>query len=205
MIRINLLPHRQEKRAARKRQMAIAAGIVVGLGLAVSLLGHTYLSGRVEKQRERNAYLTQEMATLDKQIDEIKNIKEQTQDLLARKQVVESLQTNRSEAVHLIDQLVRQLPEGMWIKSLKQTGQIVNVIGLAQTNGRISTLMRNFDGSEWLEKPELVEIKAVTANNTQVSEFSMNVRVKRAAAQNDDTPSGKSGKGGTKKKKDKSA
>ena len=148
MIRINLLPHRQEKRAARKRQMAIAAGIVTGVGLAIALLGHTYLSGRVEKQRDRNAYLTQEMATLDKQIEEIKSIKEQTQDLLARKQVVESLQTNRSEAVHLVDQLVRQLPEGMWLKSVKQTGQIVNIIGLAQTNGRISTLMRNLDGSE---------------------------------------------------------
>ena len=122
--------------------------------------------------------------------------------MLARKQVVESLQTNRSEAVHLIDQLVRQLPEGMWIKSVKQTGQIVNIIGLAQTNGRISTLMRNFDASQWLEKPELVEIKAVAANNTQVSEFSLNVRVKRAAAQNADTAGGKAGKN---KKKDKSA
>lgn len=202
MIRINLLPHRQEKRAARKRQMAIAAGIVTGVGLAIALLGHTYLSGRVEKQRDRNAYLTQEMATLDKQIEEIKSIKEQTQDLLARKQVVESLQTNRSEAVHLVDQLVRQLPEGMWLKSVKQTGQIVNIIGLAQTNGRISTLMRNLDGSEWLEKPELVEIKATTANNVQASEFSMNVRVKRAAAQTDDAASAK---GGKKKKKDKSA
>lgn len=202
MIRINLLPHRQEKRAARKRQMAIAAGIVTGVGLAIALLGHTYLSGRVEKQRDRNVYLTQEMASLDKQIEEIKSIKEQTQDLLARKQVVESLQTNRSEAVHLVDQLVRQLPEGMWLKSVKQTGQIVNIIGLAQTNGRISTLMRNLDGSEWLEKPELVEIKATTANNVQASEFSMNVRVKRAAAQTDDAASAK---GGKKKKKDKSA
>ena len=202
MIRINLLPHRQEKRAARKRQMAIAAGIVTGVGLAIALLGHTYLSGRVEKQRDRNVYLTQEMASLDKQIEEIKSIKEQTQDLLARKQVVESLQTNRSEAVHLVDQLVRQLPEGMWLKSVKQTGQIVNIIGLAQTNGRISTLMRNLDGSEWLEKPELVEIKATTANNVQASEFSMNVRVKRAAAQTDDAANAK---GGKKKKKDKSA
>ena len=202
MIRINLLPHRQEKRAARKRQMAIAAGVVASVGLVIALLGHTYLSGRVEKQRDRNAYLTQEMASLDKQIEEIKSIKEQTQDLLARKQVVESLQTNRSEAVHLVDQLVRQLPEGMWLKSVKQTGQIVNIIGLAQTNGRISTLMRNLDGSEWLEKPELVEIKATTANNVQASEFSMNVRVKRAAAQTDDAANAK---GGKKKKKDKSA
>ncbi len=201
MIRINLLPHRQEKRVQRKRQMAVGAVIAAGIGLVVGLLGHTYFSGRVDTQRARNAYLTEETRKLDEQIEKIKGIKEQTQDLLARKQVVEALQTNRSEAVHLFDQLVRQLPEGMWIKSIKQTGQIVNIIGYAQTNGRISTLMRNFDASQWLEKPELVEIKAATVNNNPISEFSLNVRVKRPQVQVGDEP----GNDGNKKKKDKSA
>lgn len=200
MIRINLLPHRQEKRAQRKRQMAVGAGIAAGIGLLIGLVGHTYFSGRVDTQRARNAYLSEETKKLDEQIDKIKTIKEQTADLMARKQVVEGLQTNRAESVHLMDQLVRQLPEGMWIKTVKQTGQIVNIIGFAQTNGRISTLMRNFDSSEWLEKPELVEIKAVTQNNNQVSEFSMNVRVKRAQLE---TADGNAQKGG--KKKDKTA
>lgn len=202
MIRINLLPHRQEKRAQRQKQMAVGAGIAVGIGLMIGLVGHTYLSGRVDTQRTRNSYLSEETKKLDEQIDKIKGIKEQTADLMARKQVVEGLQTNRAESVHLMDQLVRLLPEGLWIKSVKQTGPIVNIIGYAQTNGRISTLMRNFDGSEWLEKPELVEIKAVALNNNPVSEFSMNVRVKRAQAENleaDDV------KGGKKKKKDKTA
>lgn len=180
MIRINLLPHRQEKRVQRKRQMAVGAGIAAGIGLMVGLVGHTYFSGRVDTQRERNAYLSEETKKLDEQIEKIKSIKEQTADLMARKQVVEGLQNNRSESVHLMDQLVRQLPEGLWIKSVKQTGQIVNIIGYAQTNGRIPTLMRNFSSSEWLEKPELVEVKAVTQNNSQLSEFSMNVSVKRA-------------------------
>lgn len=199
MIRINLLPHRQEKRAQRKKQMAVGAGIAVGIGLMVGLIGHTYLSGRVDTQRTRNAYLSAETKKLDAQIDKIKGIKEQTADLMARKQVVEGLQTNRAESVHLMDQLVRQLPEGMWIKSVKQTGQVVNIVGYAQTNGRISTLMRNFDGSEWLEKPELVEIKAVALNNSSISEFSMNVRVKRAQVETVEAGDPK----GKKKKKDK--
>lgn len=201
MIRINLLPHRQEKRAQRKRQIVVGAVITAGIGLVIGLLGHTYFSGRVDTQRARNAYLTEETKKLDEQIEKIKGIKEQTQDLLARKQVVEGLQTNRSEAVHLFDQLVRQLPEGMWIKSIKQTGQIVNIIGYAQTNGRISTLMRNFDASQWLEKPELVEIRAATVNNNPISEFSLNVKVKRPQIPVGNEP----GNDGDQKKKDKSA
>ena len=199
MIRINLLPHRQEKRAQRKKQMIVGAGIAVGAGLIVGLLGHTYLAGRVDTQRVRNAYLSEETKKLDTQIEKIKLIKEQTADLMARKQVVEGLQTNRAESVHLMDQLVRQLPEGMWIKGVKQTGQVVNIVGYAQTNGRISTLMRNFDSSEWLEKPELVEIKAATLNNNSISEFSMNVRVKRIQPDAQDAAGAKGGK----KKKEK--
>ena len=200
MIRINLLPHRQLKREQRKKQMAVGAGVAVAIGLVVGLLGHTYLSGRVDTQRMRNAYLAEETKKLDAQIEKIKAIKEQTADLMARKQVVEGLQTNRAESVHLIDQLVRQLPEGVWIKTVKQTGQVVNIVGYAQTNGRISTLMRNFDSSEWLEKPELVEIKAVALNNNPISEFGMNVRVKRAQVE-----APVSGQKGAKTKKDKAA
>lgn len=200
MIRINLLPHRQLKREQRKKQMAVGAGIAVAIGLVIGLLGHTYLSGRVDTQRMRNAYLSEETKKLDAQIEKIKAIKEQTADLMARKQVVEGLQTNRAESVHLIDQLVRQLPEGVWIKTVKQTGQVVNIVGYAQTNGRISTLMRNLDSSEWLEKPELVEIKAVALNNNPISEFGMNVRVKRVQVETSEA-----GQKGGKTKKDKAA
>ena len=99
------------------------------------------------------------------QIDEIRKLKEQTQALLARKRVVESLQTNRTETVRLLDQLVRQLPDGVFLKAIKQTGQRVNVVGYATSNARVSTLMRNFEASPWLESPSLIEIKAVSVEN----------------------------------------
>jgi type IV pilus assembly protein PilN len=194
MVRVNLLPHRQEKRAARQRQMVAAAGVVAAAGIVIAIVGHTYLSSRVSDQQDRNAYLQGEITKLEKQIEKIRDVKERTQDMLARKQVVESLQTNRSEAVHLMDQLVRLMPEGMWLKNVKQAGSGVNIQGFAQTNGRISTFMRNVESSQWLERPELVEIKAATFNNSKISEFNMNVKVKRVEAEAE-AGSKKKGKG----------
>jgi type IV pilus assembly protein PilN len=130
---------------------------------------------------ERNRFLETEIASLDKQIDEIKKLKEQTAALLARKRVVESLQTNRTETVRLLDQLVRQLPDGVYLKSIKQTGQTVNVVGYATSNARVSTLMRNFEASPWLEAPALIEIKAakIGKDNTNINEFNLNVLISR--------------------------
>ena len=99
--------------------------------------------------------------------------------MLDRKKVVESLQSNRTEAVRLLDQLVRQLPDGLYLKSIKQTGDVVNVIGYATSNARVSTLMRNFEASPWLEDPKLVEIKAVKLGNANVNEFTLNVKLTR--------------------------
>ena len=115
---------------------------------------------------------------MTEQIDEIKKLKEQTAALLARKSVVETLQVNRSASVKLVDQLVRQLPDGVYLKAVKQTGQKVNMVGLAQSNARVSTLMRNLESSPYLEKPELVEIRAVTDRNQRVNEFSLNISLK---------------------------
>jgi type IV pilus assembly protein PilN len=112
-------------------------------------------------------------------LDEIKKLKEQTVSLLARKRVVESLQANRTEAVRLLDQLVRQLPDGLYLKQIKQTGDIVNVQGYATSNARVSTLMRNFEASPWLEEPKLVEIKAVKLKEANINEFNLNVRLTR--------------------------
>jgi type IV pilus assembly protein PilN len=133
---------------------------------------------------ERNKYLESEIVLLDKQIDEIRKLKEQTQALLARKRVVESLQTNRTETVRLLDQLVRQLPDGVYLKAVKQTGQRVNVVGYATSNARVSTLMRNFEASPWLESPSLIEIKAVTVDNALLNEFNLNVTISRPKEEN---------------------
>jgi len=185
MIPINLLPHREARRKAQQRQFLALAGGTIGLGVAVVVLVHGFLAQRIETQNQRNKYLDVEIAKLDKEIDEIKKLKEQTASLLARKRVVESLQSNRTEAVRLLDQLVRQLPDGLFLKQVKQTGEVVNVQGFATSNARVSTLMRNFEASPWLEDPKLVEIKAVKVNNTNLNEFSLNVKITRPKEETD--------------------
>ena len=173
MIRINLLPHREQKRAARKRQFAFLGGAVAVLGLLLVLLVHTVLSAQIENQEARNDFLNKEIKKLDDEIAEIKILKEQTQAMLGRKQVVETLQSNRSAVVYLLDQLVRQLPEGVYLKSIKQNGNDINLQGYAQSNARVATLMRNLDDSPWMAAPDLVEIHSVTVNNRRLSEFSL--------------------------------
>ncbi len=181
MIRINLLPHREQKRQARQRQfISLSIGLAI-LGLAVVLLVHVILGTQIENQQSRNALLKTEIGKLDEQIKEIDKLREQTQALLARKQVVETLQSNRTEAVHLLDQMVRQLPDGIYLKSLRQSGAKVTLVGYAQSNARVSTLMRNIESSPWLTQPELVEIKSVPSpinKDLRVSEFTLNVRMK---------------------------
>jgi type IV pilus assembly protein PilN len=179
MIPINLLPHRAARRKAQQQQFFVLAGMTLALAAAIVVAVHIFFAGRIETQVERNKYLESEIVLLDKQIDEIKKLKEQTQALLARKRVVESLQTNRTETVRLLDQLVRQLPDGVYLKSVKQTGQRVNVVGYATSNARVSTLMRNFEASPWLEAPSLIEIKAVSVDNTPLNEFNLNVNISR--------------------------
>jgi type IV pilus assembly protein PilN len=185
-MRINLLPHREQARQARQRQfvtLAIAFGV---LGLAIVALVHAIFVAQIDNQVSRNNLLKTEIAKLDAQIKEIDKLREQIAQVLARKQVVETLQSNRNEAVHLLDQLVRQLPDGTYLKSVKQTGAKVTIIGYAQSNARVSTLMRNIDSSPWLEKAELVEVRLVTlpaqagGAPTRLNEFTLNFMIKRA-------------------------
>jgi len=187
MIPINLLPHRAARRKAQQQQFFVLAGLTLALAAAIVVAVHIFFAGRIENQVERNKYLESEIVQLDKQIDEIRKLKEQTQALLARKRVVESLQTNRTETVRLLDQLVRQLPDGVYLKTVKQTGQRVNVIGYATSNARVSTLMRNFEASPWLESPSLIEIKAVTVENAPLNEFNLNVNISRPKEESGNT------------------
>ena len=181
MIRLNLLPHREQKRQARKRQFISLSISLAVLAIAVVALVHVVMAARIDNQNQRNDLLKSEIAKLDAQIKEIDRLREQTQALLARKQIVETLQTNRTEAVHLLDQIVRQLPDGIYLRSLKQVDNKVTVIGYAQSNARVSTLMRNIESSAWLEKPSLVEIKSVQIPGGKANEFTLNFLVKRAA------------------------
>ena len=185
-VRINLLPHREQKRQARQRQFVSFAVLLAILALAVVGLVHMVFAAKVDDQNARNKLLKTEIAKLDEQIKEIDKLRDQIQQVLARKQVVENLQANRSEAVHLLDQIVRQLPDGIYLKSLKQSGTRVQMVGYAQSNARVSTLMRNVEASPWIAKPELVEIKLVTlpaaargVPGQQVNEFTLNFQVRR--------------------------
>jgi type IV pilus assembly protein PilN len=142
----------------------------------------------IESQQNKNKFLKGEIAKVDKEIEEIQKLKEQTAALLARKQIVETLQTNRTEAVQLLDQLVRQLPDGIYLKSVKQRNDKINLTGYAQSNAQIATLMRNLDSSPWLTNAELVETKAAQVNNLRVNEFSLNVPLKKTQAPDAVTP-----------------
>jgi type IV pilus assembly protein PilN len=174
VIRINLLPHRAEKR--RARQIQFIALSVISVVLAALLVGFVQvaISTQISYQERRNVYLKQETTVLDKQIEEIKKLREQTQALLVRKNVVEGLQSTRSDVVHLLDQMLRILPDGVYLRSLKQTGTRINLVGYAQSNARISTLMRAVEDSPWLDSPALVEIHATGAGAGRVNEFTLN-------------------------------
>jgi type IV pilus assembly protein PilN len=179
MIRINLLPHREAARKARRQQFYTLAGMVLALGALVVFLGQTLIEGYVTHQEGRNTFLKNEIATLDKQVEEIKRIKEQSQALLDRKTAIETLQKDRGETVYLLSEMVEQTPEGVYLKSLKQNGSSVTISGYAQSNSRVSTLMRNIEGSNWMELPRLIEIKAAVVDGRRLNEFSLEFRLAR--------------------------
>ncbi|MDI6750240.1 MAG: PilN domain-containing protein [Rhodocyclaceae bacterium] len=191
MIRINLLPHREARRKALRQQFYALAVLVMVAAGAIWFLGYTLIEAMVEHQAEKNRFLKSEIAVLDKQIEEIKKLKEQTEALLQRKQVIESLQVNRSETVHLFNELARQLPSGVYLKTIKQEGQKITLTGYAQSNARVSTLMHNLDESPMLERPVLIEIKAAQVGKRRLSEFAMNIFFTRQSTAQDAAGSAK--------------
>jgi len=179
MIRINLLPRRAEKRRARLLRFIVLS--VLSLVVYAFLVGLVLVAigTQISYQERRNAYLKQETAVLDKQIAEIKKLREQTQSLLARKNVVENLQSTRSDVVHLLDQMLRILPEGVYLKAIRQTGLKISLVGYAQSSARVSTLMRSIEDSPWLDAPTLIEIHATNVGGARLSEFSLNFNLIR--------------------------
>jgi type IV pilus assembly protein PilN len=198
MIRINLLPWREARRKAHNLQFYILMGMVAGLAASIVLLVHGYYATRISTQLERNKFLKDENTKLDKEIEEIKKLKEEIQALLSRKQVIETLQGDRAQTVRVLEQLVRQTPDGVYLKSIKQTGARIALSGYAQSNARVSTLMRNLEASPYLENPDLVEIKAAIVSNKRLSEFTMNVGIRRQQSESDAAKggAGKPGPGG---------
>ena len=185
MILINLLPHREVRRNQRKRSFFIGLGACVLGGVAIVGIWYSVLQQMTSAQDSRNSFLKAEIARLDLQIKDIATLRAEIEALKARQRAVEDLQTDRNVPVHLLNELVRQTPEGVYLGTIKQNGQVVAITGTAQTNERVSEFLRNtLYNSPWLEKPELVEIKVATltaANREQrrLFDFSMRVTLKR--------------------------
>ena len=185
MIRINLLPHREAKR--KQKQAAFAALMALGglLGAALVLMVGGYNASQISTQNQRNNVLKQANAELDKKISKIASLKSEIEALKARQQAVEDLQGDRNQPVYLLDELVRQTPEGVYLKSFKQDGQKVLLNGVAQSQERVAELLRNLSGnSPWLERPDLTEVRAATLAQSKtgrkVVEFTLTVSIKRA-------------------------
>jgi len=185
VIRVNLLPHREEKRKARRQQFYAVSGLITILAVMIWFLGYGIINGYINTQDNANSFLKAQIAALDKDIDEIKRLKEQTDSLLSRKRIIESLQANRAETVHLFNELARQVPDGVYFKNIRQGPDSINMSGYAQSNSRVSILMRNLEASPLLERPDLVEIKSATIANRRLNEFNLNVFITRQTTEDD--------------------
>ena len=191
MILINLLPHREAARKRRKELFFITLGLAALAGVLICGVMYSWYLTQIEGQRGRNTFLTAEITRLDAQIKDIASLQAEITSLKARQNAVEDLQGNRNLPVYLLSELVKQLPDGVYITSLKQENQTVLITGVAQSNERVSELLRNFaNNSPWLSKPELVEITAGTVALSQrdlrrVSNFSMRVEIQRASSPKD--------------------
>lgn len=184
MILVNLLPHRAARRKRRKAAFFAGLGVSAVLGALAVGLWYLALQQMISTQQERNAFLGTEIAKLDAQIKDIATLKSEIEALKARQTAVESLQTDRNVPVHVLNELVRQTPEGVYLTSMRQAGPVLTVNGIAQTNERVSELLRNTAyNSQWLTRPELVEIKATlmqtaTREQKRLFDFSMRVNIK---------------------------
>jgi type IV pilus assembly protein PilN len=173
MPRINLLPWREKERKVRRREFGIAAGAAVVAALVFALGGKLVYSSWIDAQNEKNNLLKKEIVKLDAEIADIQDLEERRQRLLARMEIIEKLQRKRPEIVHQFDELVRTVPDGVYLSSLKQTGNKLEIKGVAQSSTRVSTFMRNIDTSTWMDNPELQVVETAKDSSTGGSSFTV--------------------------------
>lgn len=186
MAKINLLPWREERRQELKKEfLTILAGVAV-LGAILVVLGHMAASGAVDGQRDRNAYLQRNIDELNSQVKEIQELEKKRRELLERMKVIQELQGNRPIIVRIFDELVRTLPDGVFYKDLNRNTAQVTLKGIAESNNRISSLMRNLDKSTWFEDPNLTSVKANPDYGDQASEFSLSFKITTPSAEEEE-------------------
>ncbi len=190
MARINLLPWRAERRKQRQKEFGVMLGVAAVAAVVLSFLIITFYSGQISGQNERNAYLRDQITQLDKQIVEIEELDKKKSKLLARKEVIEQLQANRSQMVHLFDSLVRTIPDGVVLTSIKQDDAILTLEGRSQSNARVSTYLRTLEGSGWMTNPELSIIEAKGTDKGLPYEFKLQVKLANPNAPKDENGDG---------------
>jgi type IV pilus assembly protein PilN len=190
MARINLLPWRAERRKQRQKEFMTMLGLSAAAGVVLWFLINTYYNNQISGQNERNAYLHGQITQVDKQISEIDQLDKKKAKLLARKEVIEQLQANRSQMVHLFDSLVRTIPDGVILTSIKQEGDKLTLEGRSQSNARVSTYMRNLEGSGWMTKPDLSIIEAKAGDPALPYAFTLTVMLANPNAPKDENGDG---------------
>jgi type IV pilus assembly protein PilN len=171
MAHINLLPWRDERRKQKQQQFAVVGAGAAILGALLVLLAHMQMEGLINKQNQRNQFLDSEIVELDKKINKIKDMEKTKNALLARMDIIQQLQRSRPQSVHLMDQLVYTLPDGVYLNRIGQQGPALTLSGVAQSNARVSAYMRNIDGSQWMAKPKLDVIETKDSERRRTAEF----------------------------------
>jgi type IV pilus assembly protein PilN len=182
MAQINLLPWRDERRAELKKEFMVVLGAVVVSGVLILLCVDLFFSGRIQYQNNRNNYLTSNIQTLNKKVEELRDMQRKRTQLLDRMKVIQDLQGNRPVIVRILDQLVRTVPDGVFYTNLKATGQVITITGIAESNNRVSSLMRRLDASDWFTEPNLEGVRAEPTFGDQATTFNMTVKLQLPSA-----------------------
>jgi len=190
MAQINLLPWREERRQELKKQFLVTLALVVALGAGLVLLGDRIVNSQIENQTARNAYLTENIKKLDKIIAEIRDLQKRRNQLLDRMRVIQELQGNRPIIVRVLDQLVRTVPDGVFYTNIKTKAKTISINGIAESNNRVSSLMRRLDASDWLANPNLDKVQAAPEYGDQATKFNLTVKLQAPAVSNEDSGEG---------------
>ncbi len=186
MAQINLLPWREERRQERKKEFITACALVAALAVGIVLLADRVVNGQIENQKARNQYLTDNIKILDEQVAEIRELQKKRNQLIERMRVIQELQGNRPIIVRVLDQLVRTVPDGVFYTSLNTKEKIITINGVAESNNRVSSLMRRLDGSDWLANPNLDRVRAAPEYGDQANTFNLTVQIQAPASENKD-------------------
>lgn len=185
MAQINLLPWREARRQELKKDFLTTTALMVALGIGLLMLGDRVVNAQIDNQKSRNAYLTENIKELDKMVAEIRELQKRRNQLIDRMRVIQELQGNRPIIVRVLDQIVRTVPDGVFYSSLSTKGKTISVSGVAESNNRVSSLMRRLDASDWLANPNLDKVKAAPNFGDQANTFNLTVKVQAPSAEDE--------------------